>query len=244
MRSAISGSLVADEPADDVGVAAEVLRGRVHDDVGAELERSLQVRRGERVVDDDARAALVRELARPPRCRRCVSAGLVGVSTHTTVVPSGQSRVERVEVGEVGDGPLDARRREHLRHQAEGAAVRVVGDDHVVAGREQRAAPRPPRPCRSRTRSRRARPRATRGTPRARARVGLPLRRVLEARVLPHRLAARTSSRGVIGRDDRAGRGVGRPGPSWIARVSKPSAIGVAHDGRRGRRGTSTRRSG
>ena len=64
------GVVDRDEPADDVGVAAEVLRGRVHDDVGAERERLLQVRRGERVVDDDARAALVRELARPPRCRR------------------------------------------------------------------------------------------------------------------------------------------------------------------------------
>ena len=51
------------EPADDVGVAAEVLRGRVHDDVGAELERPLQERRRERVVDDDARAALVRDRA-------------------------------------------------------------------------------------------------------------------------------------------------------------------------------------
>ena len=52
-----------DEPADDVGVTAEVLGGRVHHDVGAELERPLQERRGERVVDDDARAALVRDRA-------------------------------------------------------------------------------------------------------------------------------------------------------------------------------------
>ena len=48
-----------DEAADDVAVAAEVLRGRVHDDVGAERQRLLQVRRGERVVDDDERAVLV-----------------------------------------------------------------------------------------------------------------------------------------------------------------------------------------
>ena len=56
------GVVERDEPADDVGVAAEVLRRRVHDDVGAERERLLQVRRRERVVDDDARVALVREL--------------------------------------------------------------------------------------------------------------------------------------------------------------------------------------
>ena len=47
---------MADEPADDVGVAAEVLRRRVEDDVGPELERPLEVRRGEGVVDDDEHA--------------------------------------------------------------------------------------------------------------------------------------------------------------------------------------------
>ena len=50
------------EPADHVGVAAEVLRRRVHDDVGAELERLLQVRRRERVVDDEQRAGGVRRV--------------------------------------------------------------------------------------------------------------------------------------------------------------------------------------
>ena len=49
----------ADESADHVGVPAEVLRRRVHDDVGAERQRLLQVRRGERVVHDHQRAALV-----------------------------------------------------------------------------------------------------------------------------------------------------------------------------------------
>ena len=41
------------DAADDVGVAAEVLRGRVHHHVGAEVERLLKVRRRERVVDHD-----------------------------------------------------------------------------------------------------------------------------------------------------------------------------------------------
>ena len=48
------------EATDEVGVAAEVLRQRVDDDVGAERERLLEVRRGERVVDDDEGADLVR----------------------------------------------------------------------------------------------------------------------------------------------------------------------------------------
>ncbi len=58
-RSATVGSFVRREAADDVGMAAEVLRRRVDDDVGAELERTLQVRRRERVVDDEERAGRV-----------------------------------------------------------------------------------------------------------------------------------------------------------------------------------------
>src|SRR5713101_7953202 len=44
------------EAADDVRVSTEVLGRRVDDDVGAELERSLQVRRRKGVVHDEDRA--------------------------------------------------------------------------------------------------------------------------------------------------------------------------------------------
>ena len=74
-RSAIVGSFVAAKPADDVRVAAEVLRRRVDDDVGAELERALQVRRRERVVDDDERAGRVGGRRRARGCRSRSAAG-------------------------------------------------------------------------------------------------------------------------------------------------------------------------
>ena len=45
--------------ADDVGVAAEVLGGRVHDDIRPERQRLLQRRRRERVVDHDERTRRV-----------------------------------------------------------------------------------------------------------------------------------------------------------------------------------------
>ena len=61
--------------ADHVRVAAEVLRRRVHDDVGAERERLLQVRRRERVVDDQAGAGVPWRSRRARRCRRCRAAG-------------------------------------------------------------------------------------------------------------------------------------------------------------------------
>ena len=43
-------------------MAAEVLRRRLDDEVGAELERPAQDGRGERVVDDEQRAVAVGEL--------------------------------------------------------------------------------------------------------------------------------------------------------------------------------------
>ena len=55
------GSLLVvrrDHPVHGVGVAGEVLRGRVEDDVGAQLERVLEGRRRERVVDDEDRPGM------------------------------------------------------------------------------------------------------------------------------------------------------------------------------------------
>jgi hypothetical protein len=107
----------------------------VHHDVGAERERLLQVRRGERVVDDDAPAAPVRHL----RERGDVDDRQRGIGRrlhpdHARLgAPCG---LERACVGEVGRGPRDARGLEHLAEQSIGAAVRVGGDDHVIAGRQ------------------------------------------------------------------------------------------------------------
>ena len=67
------------------------------------------------------------------------SSGLVGVSHQITRVVGAQRRPHRVDVGEVDRGVLDAPRPEHLVDQPERAAVGVVRDHDVVAGRQQRA---------------------------------------------------------------------------------------------------------
>ena len=94
----------ADEAADDVGVAADVLGRRVHDDVGAQLERLLQVRARERVVDDQQRR---RRRARRRRSRAMsstFSSGFVGVSIQTMAGRSVAMRARPTGVGEVGVG--------------------------------------------------------------------------------------------------------------------------------------------
>ena len=65
---AAAGSRTIDRAADRVGVPAEVLRRRVHDGVGAELERALDRGRREGVVDDDEGVGA--RARRSPRCRR------------------------------------------------------------------------------------------------------------------------------------------------------------------------------
>ena len=66
----ISSSLHGDDDAADaVAVAVEVLGRAVDDEVGAELDRTLEARARERVVDDELDAMAARELAARRRDR-------------------------------------------------------------------------------------------------------------------------------------------------------------------------------
>ena len=113
-----------DEAADDVGVAAEVLRRRVDDDVGAELERALEVRRRERVVDDEQRAGLVRGVG-GRAMSTMFSIGFDGVSTQTMRVRSSRcaARFAELWAGTYSKRSPSARRPET---HAVDAAVDVV----------------------------------------------------------------------------------------------------------------------
>ena len=120
--------------ADHVGVAAGVLGRRVHDDVGAQRQRLLEVRRGEGVVDDEQRAGVVGD--RRERLDVADVEQRVGrrLEPDQLGLPGADRGAHRVDVGDRGGGVLDAPRLLDLREQPEGAAVRVVGEHHVVAG--------------------------------------------------------------------------------------------------------------
>ena len=137
-RSATRRVVRRGEAADHVRVAAEVLRRRVDDDVGAELERPLEVGRGERVVDDHQRARRRAPPPRPSRCRSTFSSGFVGVSTQTMRVRSSRCS-SRPAVDLLGGDEREAvaLRLVDLGEQPVGAAVDVVHADDVVAGLEQ-----------------------------------------------------------------------------------------------------------
>ena len=110
--------------ADHVGVPAEVLRRRVHDDVGAEGQRTLQVGRGEGVVDGEQRPGLVRHR------RRALDVGDVEQRVARCLAPDDprrrpHRRPQRIDVVEVGRRVLEAPLREHPGDQPEGAAVGI-----------------------------------------------------------------------------------------------------------------------
>ena len=96
------------EAADHVGVAAEVLRRRVHDDVGAEVERALEVGRREGVVDHEERACRLRRLVAAAAMSADVSSGFVGVSSQTRRVAGthGASRDSPAVIDEGSRSPL------------------------------------------------------------------------------------------------------------------------------------------
>ena len=189
-RSAIVGSFVTGEAADDVGVAAEVLRRRVHDDVGAERERLLQVRRRERVVDDERarrRACAASATARDvddveQRVRRRLDPDERACARRGAPATLGRARPASTYVEPV------ALRLVHLREHAVRAAVDVVHADDVVAGVDEVHDRR--RRAESRTRTRgRARPPSSEARHSSSAvRVGLRDARVVVALVDADRL--------------------------------------------------------
>jgi hypothetical protein len=88
-RSASRRRSTTSAPPITVGVAAEVLGGRMDDDVGAEGQRLLKVRGGERVVPPRAWRPGRGPAGHRGQVRSSLSSGFVGVSTQ--IILSGRS---------------------------------------------------------------------------------------------------------------------------------------------------------
>ena len=113
---------------------AQVLGGRVDDDVGAPLDRADQVGGGDRVVDDEGHADLVGD-----RCDR-LDVEDVALRVGDGLAVEG----DRLVIGERAPGlgiegvrdeaGLDAQASQRVLQQGDAAAVQGGGGDHVVAG--------------------------------------------------------------------------------------------------------------
>ena len=127
------GVVDRDEPADDVGVTAEVLRGRVH--------RRRRRRARAAAAGTASRTCCRRRRVRRARARTSATAamstiderGLVGDSIHTSRVSSRHAASSAARSRRSTRGPRDAVPLVHARDEPERAAVRVGRDDHVIA---------------------------------------------------------------------------------------------------------------
>ena len=127
-----------DGAAERAALAVDVLGGGVHDDVGAELERPLQQRGGEDVVDDDGARRPRAPVRRPRRRRRSPASGWTATRrTPPWWAPTAPAPL--VQVGAVDEHGLDAPARQDLVEDHEAGAEQAAGGHHAVALRQQRA---------------------------------------------------------------------------------------------------------
>ncbi|MET3800160.1 hypothetical protein ABID70_000115 [Clavibacter michiganensis] len=125
--------------AEHVGVPAEVLGRGVHDDVGAERERLLEVRRGEGVVDDDRGAGRVAEVGERADVADLHQRVARRLDPQDLRRARSEDPLDRGEVAHVDGLDDDAPVAEHAREEAVGAAVHVVAQHDAVARAGDRA---------------------------------------------------------------------------------------------------------
>ena len=114
-------------PPIDGAVAADILGQRMHDDVGAEVERPAQVGRRHGVVDDQRHAVLVGDLRQLLDVDDIARRVADGFAEHRLGLVVDQL-LEAVVIVAGGHAHLDALAREGVGEQVVGAAIELAGD--------------------------------------------------------------------------------------------------------------------
>ena len=133
------GDIVApgdEHAADHIRVPVQVLRRRVQNDVGAELERLLEVRRGEGVVDDEQRPRLAGDRASRGEVAQAHHRIRRGLGVNDLGVGRDGSR-HGLRIATVHEGECDSHPRPDMSHLPMRAAVHVLAAHDVIAGRQQ-----------------------------------------------------------------------------------------------------------
>ena len=133
----VETAAVDDHPADGDAMAAEELGQRVVHEVGAEIERAAQVRRGEGGIDQQRHAGLVSDLGDPGDVEHLEP----GVAQRFAEEQSriGPDRLaERLGLARIHEGGLDTEARQRMRKQVVRAAVDRLRRDDVAARPHER----------------------------------------------------------------------------------------------------------
>ena len=132
----VEGAGIDDDAADRVAVAAEEFRQRVHDDVGAVIDRADQIGRRQRVVDDQRHAGL----ARHGRDRLDVGDAAAGIGDRFDEDRLGVRRhraLEAADVVRIGPHHVPAKALEGVGELVDRAAIEFSRGDEFVAGLHQ-----------------------------------------------------------------------------------------------------------
>ena len=144
------GRVGEDDAAEAAPLPVDVLGRRIDDDVRAELQRLLEERRREDVVDDQPRARPCGRSPRRPRRRSVPASGSTGVSRKNALVCGLHRAAPRVEIGAVDQRRGDAEPRQELaRSRSRRSRTERARRRHGRRRRGRRGARRSPPPCRS-----------------------------------------------------------------------------------------------
>ena len=124
-------------PPIDGAVAADELGGRVHDDVGAVLQRAAQPRGGHGVVHDQRHADVVGHARPRRRCRRCRSSGCRWSRRRRPWCCRGPRRARRRDRRVVDEADLDAQLGQRVVEEVVRPAVERRARHDVIAGLRQ-----------------------------------------------------------------------------------------------------------
>ena len=133
----VEPAAVDDHAADGDAMAADPFGGRIHHDVGAELDRPAEIGRREGVVDQQRDLRVVRDLRDLGNIQHFEAGIADGLADHQPGIGPDRS-AKFVERARLDEGRGDAEARQRVRQQVDGAAIERGRGDDVVAGVEQR----------------------------------------------------------------------------------------------------------
>ncbi len=132
----VEPAAVDDDAADGDAVAADPFGGRVHDDVGAKLDRPAEIGRCEGVVDQQRNFRVMRDLRDLGNIQHFETGIADGLADHQAGIGADRG-AEFVQRARLDEGGGDAEARQRVREQIDAAAIERGRSDDVVAGVEQ-----------------------------------------------------------------------------------------------------------
>jgi hypothetical protein len=132
----VEPAAVDDDAANGDAVAADPFCRRIHDDVGAELNRPAEKRRCEGIVNQQRDFCVMRDVCNSRNIQHLEAGIADGLADHEPCVGLDR-RAKRFQRARLDESGGDAEARQRMRQQVDGAAIERGRGDDVRAGAKQ-----------------------------------------------------------------------------------------------------------